>query len=133
MVRADPVGVHAEPTAELVHASLVPIPGAMLCRSKTIVPAEVTNVAKLLMTRGPGADMSGRLWMTPLESPAKDPVLELPGASGLAGVLVPAVLKKTPVAFRVRLPEALPEPVMVWAGAGAAEEVMNRAVKVSRE
>ena len=61
MLKGDPVGVHTEPVIAAEHASLEPKPGAMLCKSKMIVPAEVLKLAKLLMTSGPGASVPGRL------------------------------------------------------------------------
>jgi hypothetical protein len=112
-VRGEPGGVHTVPIALVVQPPLVPLPGAILCRSKTMVALGVLKLAKFLIISGPGAIMPGRFLMAPLVSPAKDPVFELPGVSGFAAVLAPVLLKKTPVALMTMLPETEAEPVRV--------------------
>lgn len=119
-VKGEPAGVHALPVTPYAHCELDPVPGATLCRSKATVPLAVLNVAKALMTSGPGVVRPGRFLIAPFVSPEKEPLFGFPGVSGLAPVLLPLTLKKTPVVLMVILPETLPEPVTDWAVAGEA-------------
>ena len=83
----DPAGVQTLPTADVQSAG-EPVPGATLCRSKTMVPLDVLKVAKLLTASGPAAVRPARFLIAPLESPAKEPLFGLPGVSGFATVLL---------------------------------------------
>jgi hypothetical protein len=118
-VNGEPEGVQTSPIALRAQNELDPTPGAMLCRSKMTVPLGVLKLAKFLIASGPGTVAPGRFWIAPFESPAKDPVLELPGVSGFATVLAPVLLKNTPVALMTMLPETEAEPVRVWGGDGS--------------
>ena len=131
-VSGDPAGVQTLPTADVQSAG-EPVPGATLCRSKTMVPLGVLKVAKLLMTSGPGALRPGRFLIAPLESPVKEPVFGLPGVSGLAGVLLTFALKKIPVALIAILPDTVAEPVTDWAVAGVVTIKIPKKIKVRIE
>src|SRR5581483_5054977 len=72
------VGVQTFPTAELAQSAALPTPALIICKSKVMVPPDVTNVANPGMVSAPDVGVPTIFPIVPLVSPRNEPVSGAP-------------------------------------------------------